>query len=580
MRFLTLSILLIVISSVCNLSYSQSLKEIYLNEKDETSGVVKFYDYYDSLIGVDKSFAEKELAILIDNLKKKRYKFTDIVKDVFYGVDLIENDKYQEAIELYKNSLNRLSDKSLDSKASKTLYFRICLLISQCYGELDNEKEALDYLYTALEKAKDVEDAEGLSLLYNSLALSMAEYSELSEYIQQYLDKASSYKNSVKNPETKMLLQLNYVMKSMREGDFEHADSILNDLYHNVKKSSEPEAFMAYYMLKVMVHLTENSLDKAQAYRDSMYMVKDFEPSANDSITLFFIDGVLYKEKKEYDLAKINLKKSIDLAVRFNSYNDILSASELLYETARIENNSEDALMYSDMFMSYMDSVSSDLPVKYAAMDNKFNIRQATKQRKLIEEVSSKKSMIIYLISALMIIVFAGGVVMYRQFRELQFSHKKLVDKNRELVQLSQRKSELTSENKLTDIDKVDDTTNGDINTGKDILYGKIVSKLEREKIFLNTELKLSNLAKDVDSNTSYVSETINKHFNKSFSVLINEYRVKEALKLLENDMTKQFTIEHIGQKSGFKSRTSFYTAFKQFTGVSPSYYIKNKGIA
>ncbi len=43
----------------------------------------------------------------------------------------------------------------------------------------------------------------------------------------------------------------------------------------------------------------------------------------------------------------------------------------------------------------------------------------------------------------------------------------------------------------------------------------------------------------------------------------------------IENEDIKKYTIESLGKEVGFKSKTSFYSAFKLYTGLTPSYYIK-----
>jgi YesN/AraC family two-component response regulator len=66
------------------------------------------------------------------------------------------------------------------------------------------------------------------------------------------------------------------------------------------------------------------------------------------------------------------------------------------------------------------------------------------------------------------------------------------------------------------------------------------------------------------------LSHIINTESEKNFNDFLNEFRIDHFKKLLEND---QFSIEGMAYESGFKSKTSFYRAFKKSTGQTPLQY-------
>jgi AraC-like DNA-binding protein len=59
-----------------------------------------------------------------------------------------------------------------------------------------------------------------------------------------------------------------------------------------------------------------------------------------------------------------------------------------------------------------------------------------------------------------------------------------------------------------------------------------------------------------------------------NFSNFINRYRVNHSKQFFQADFLSRYTISSIGFESGFNSRSTFYNAFKKFTGMSPSDYI------
>lgn len=81
-----------------------------------------------------------------------------------------------------------------------------------------------------------------------------------------------------------------------------------------------------------------------------------------------------------------------------------------------------------------------------------------------------------------------------------------------------------------------------------------------------------------LETNTTYLSNTINGYYQKKFNDFVNEHRTNYVLNRLESDLNfRNYTVEHIADLSGFSSTSAFYTAFKKNTGLTPSYYIKRK---
>lgn len=105
----------------------------------------------------------------------------------------------------------------------------------------------------------------------------------------------------------------------------------------------------------------------------------------------------------------------------------------------------------------------------------------------------------------------------------------------------------------------------------------KIVDLLENmmqtKKLFLNPELKITDIASEVSLPRRQISQAVNEKLNDNFYNYVNRYRIGEAKRLLEDTKFNQFSIEGIAHQSGFKSRSSFYTAFKNETGVTPNQF-------
>lgn len=112
-----------------------------------------------------------------------------------------------------------------------------------------------------------------------------------------------------------------------------------------------------------------------------------------------------------------------------------------------------------------------------------------------------------------------------------------------------------------------------------DELYEKILNIIIIEKRYRDKNFSAKELAKELETNTRYISAVINSRFNTNFSCLVNEYRVKEAQHRLTDKRFAGMTIEEIGEMVGFANRQSFYAAFYRIAGEPPNSYRKKHTI-
>lgn len=102
------------------------------------------------------------------------------------------------------------------------------------------------------------------------------------------------------------------------------------------------------------------------------------------------------------------------------------------------------------------------------------------------------------------------------------------------------------------------------------------LKKLEKQEYFLKQECNSYNVAKKINTNTSYLSKVINGHYGKNFNTYINDLRINYTILRLKNDVIfRSYSIQSIAEEVGYKSADSFTKYFKQDTGLNPSFYIK-----
>ena len=122
-------------------------------------------------------------------------------------------------------------------------------------------------------------------------------------------------------------------------------------------------------------------------------------------------------------------------------------------------------------------------------------------------------------------------------------------------------------------LEKLDVSTN-ELTAHTD-LAKKIKEYLRREKPFLNPDFELADLATALEVNPKQVSFACKNVLNIKFTDLRAQLRVEHAKELLKKGLTGTITIDAIGVASGFKSRSTYYDAFKAETGMTPSQYLE-----
>jgi len=111
------------------------------------------------------------------------------------------------------------------------------------------------------------------------------------------------------------------------------------------------------------------------------------------------------------------------------------------------------------------------------------------------------------------------------------------------------------------------------INLNQEVhIYKEVLYNLDSKQIYLDSSLSLIKLSSVVGTNTTYLSNSINKYFGCNFKTLINRYRIEYCKKLLGANPIS-VPIKEIAKKCGFSSVSAFYASFKKITGISPVQY-------
>ena len=106
-------------------------------------------------------------------------------------------------------------------------------------------------------------------------------------------------------------------------------------------------------------------------------------------------------------------------------------------------------------------------------------------------------------------------------------------------------------------------------------LYDKILNIIVVQKKYKDPNYSAKDLARELKTNTRYLSAVVNSRFGKNYSCLLNEYRIKDAKHLLVDKRYADKNVEEISSMVGFANRQSFYAAFYKNVGETPNGFRK-----
>ncbi len=99
----------------------------------------------------------------------------------------------------------------------------------------------------------------------------------------------------------------------------------------------------------------------------------------------------------------------------------------------------------------------------------------------------------------------------------------------------------------------------------------KIWTILSEEEKYKDPLYTARQLSRDLGTNARYLSAVLQQRYGKSYSALVNELRVKEAIRLMNTKRGQQLTMEQLAKAVGYSCRQTFYNAFTSVTGGAPA---------
>lgn len=447
----------------------------------------------------------------------------------------------------------------------------ICFLDSKLYFEKADKFEELvvithqigNFYYQAdlLDKAESAY-LEVLKLKGESFAWRDFRYVVIKNNLGLIEFKRKNYKKAIGYFNTSLNYKLSYKGGELDRNDSTH----LAYIYMKLALSN--------LMLKNYPATKEN-LEKSMIFTQSVNYTENL-------IYLLIIKGNLFYESSNFSSALKFLNDANDLNTAHGNSGTTLELSSAFANVYEKLGDYKNSLKWFKNYKTLSDSIA--LNKKAAAS---LQLKAETENQRNLESINAlqKEKFFVTGIAIFLIVSLSTILVILMRLRK---TDKMLIDKNIELVQIENKyQHSIDNENKLEPANinfPTDESehTEEEIEPDSNIQFVKIISKLEKvmldKRLYSNPLLTLEELAHQVESNRNYLSKAINSVYKLNFSSYINMLRVKESIRLVTTVGGTPYSIEGLGREVGFNNRTSFILAFKKYSGVTPSYFLKNIG--
>lgn len=536
-------------------------------------------DYYEDIFNylpLDKQL--KEISRVRQDAKKYNSSELDIEADYMYALVLPVGENNDIS---YKIAKMEEVVKKAERQNNIVMKIRAMEAIFNIYWKSSLYAKAFAQTYLIDEQLKNITGEEYPGRGYAYYQIGRAYY-----FFRNY-DKAIPYLRQALKPPKYYFDRSNLLARNAIGsyynliGNIDSAEYYFRSAYFsvdNVKLKPVIDAVSLSNIGKCLISRgkPDDAIPYLRAGLNRMLMDNDYELASDVSLELaksYLLKNDLKKTKTLIDSTQLFIRRTENTDL----YQSLYPLMCCYYSKV---GNKELALAFFDstlMINKYFQDKYSSLILLKAEQD-----LYETKARVMNEDMKAKEDAFKYKIfygSIIILIISVGFIFSIVLYHRNRMAYRALVYKNQEWASEMLPYASYESADVLQEDDKSEEKAiEEEQPTQEDVALMKEVHELvSKEKIFKNADLTLDLMAKQMSINRNYLSKAINQTTGKNFNTYINEYRVKEAIKILSNEKSDVISIDAIAFDVGFNNRTSFYQSFKKITGLSPSDFRSNK---
>lgn len=529
-------------------------------------------------------------------------------------LDSLEIKTKTELIEKYERTdNNQLKKVYLDYYIKKSKVDNDTSSLIDGYGYLSDlykkEKKGIEYIDSIIKLTQNnptsihptygyIQKGQKYLFIQNNMKLALDNFLLAREYSLKYpnpqMNFSSNYligliKDKIGYPEEAIEIHKNnleFVIKEFKEPTkklfsstcmqalaftYKNLGEIDSAFYYNQKGMNiayeiESESLINHFLLnKGVIFYYQSKFEKSKtALKKSLRYFKKTGDDPNLAEGYFYLSKVFYNEGNNEKF--IYYLKNVDsIFIRTKNIPfDVRETYELLVDHAESIGDTRQQLIYLNRLITLDSILSSNKNYLSKNLKNKYDIPRLLSQKEtLISKLKDDKinSKYISIIIAVVLVLLILGL--YLRQKKLKNKFDKVMNQHNDTKEEIIAKK--TEQNEKLEVP----------NEIKDRIIKKIKTFIDNDK-FTDKNLTLSSMSKSFQTNTTYLSKTINYYYKKSFTNFINDLRVEYAIRKLKTEPAyRKYTIRAIAHESGFKSAETFSKFFKRKAGIYPSFFIK-----
>lgn len=460
---------------------------------------------------------------------------------------------------------NKLSnDDSTNIRKSEEL---ASLAIS--FFKKNDLKKSTELLFKAKEYAEKTDDYALIAKINGSIAHQYVQLN-LNDKAKFYLGNAIKQITRLPDGDNKRLLNtLSYLEIgniNFDEENYQIASNFYKKSLTEIERVKNSNEQVVYHKRRSLYNIGNSYYylknDSAEIYLNKALIIKN---DYNKELVYFIYNALsqVYAERKEYqraiDTLRIVLKNQNNLDKRF--------LSDVYYNISQNYKSLNDQPQYSHYNEAFIELTKSIKNSEMNAISTAINAEQKDYIEAISDADDTKKNILI--VSSVSVLILACAVVFLLNRRKKEKQAFKNI-----ILKLESDKN-FINDSRTAPVEKQRDLSSQVPNAVEKDLLEKL-QKFERSEKFTNSKLNIAGLALQLKTNTSYLSEVINKYKGKNFNTYINELRIEYICqKIYSNKEYHQYKISYLAEECGFASHSSFATVFRNITGISPSVFIR-----